>query len=92
MISIAWVASGRPAPRYASVGTQFVKTPVISASTFWNSIEAGNHEDGERRDQRREQLMIGAEVLQDVNLQAENCSVAFGRDFNDDRRGHGRGS
>ena len=28
--SIAYVASGRPAPRYASVGTVFVKTPVHS--------------------------------------------------------------
>jgi hypothetical protein len=26
--SIAYVASGRPAPRYASVGVVFVKTPV----------------------------------------------------------------
>ena len=26
--SIAYVASGRPAPRYASVGVQFVNTPV----------------------------------------------------------------
>ena len=26
--SIAYVASGRPAPRYASVGVRFVNTPV----------------------------------------------------------------
>ena len=26
--SITYVASGRPAPRYASVGVVFVKTPV----------------------------------------------------------------
>src|SRR6266550_1087800 len=30
--SIAYVASGRPAPRYASVGVVFVKTPVHSKS------------------------------------------------------------
>ena len=30
--SIAYVASGRPAPRYASVGVVFVKTPTHSKS------------------------------------------------------------
>ena len=36
MRSMPWVASGRPAPRYASVGTQLVNTPTMSAQMFWN--------------------------------------------------------
>src|SRR2546429_3202538 len=34
MRSMPCVASGRPAPRYASVGTQFVNTPTMSARIF----------------------------------------------------------
>ena len=32
-VSIMWVASGRPAPRMASVENLFVKTPVMSVWT-----------------------------------------------------------
>ena len=33
IISSRWVASGRPAPRVASVGNLFVNTPVMSVRT-----------------------------------------------------------
>ena len=34
--SIMWVASGRPAPRMASVGNLFVRTPMTSVWTAGN--------------------------------------------------------
>ena len=34
--SIMWVASGRPAPRMASVGNLFVRTPMTSVCTAGN--------------------------------------------------------
>ena len=33
VVSIRYVASGRPAPRYGPVGTLFVRTPVTKTST-----------------------------------------------------------
>jgi hypothetical protein len=45
------------------------------------AVQARHHENGERRDGRRQQLVIRAEVLDELHLHAEDGAVAVGGEF-----------
>ena len=63
------------------MGTQLVKTPTISARDIAELVEPGHHQHGERRDGGREELVVGAEILDEFQAQAEHGAVSLGGDL-----------
>ena len=63
------------------MGTQLVNTPTISAVDVAEFVEPRHHQDGKRGNGGREELVIGAQILDQLQLQAEDGAVAFGGDF-----------
>ena len=61
--SIMCVASGRPAPRMASVEHLVREHADDVGLDRRDVVDAAHHERAERRDRRREQHQVGAEVL-----------------------------
>ncbi len=81
MTSIMWVASGRPAPRIASVANLLVITPRHVGVDCGRLVDPGHHERAQRRDQRREQHLVGAKVSEDLGVPRGERAVALGADL-----------
>ena len=60
------------------MGTQLVKTPMMSAADVLEAVEAGHHQHGERGNGRRQQLVVRAQILNQLQLEAEHGAVALG--------------
>ena len=60
------------------MGTQLVKTPIDVGGDVAEIVEARHHQHRERGDRGGEELMIRADVLDELELEAEHRAVAFG--------------
>ena len=54
-------------------------------------VDAAHHERAQRRDRRRQQHQVGAEVLQDLHVERGDLAVASWRPSSPGRSGRGRG-
>ena len=58
-----------------------MKTPTISALDVAEVVKARHHQHAEGGDGGREELVIGAEILNEFEFHAEYGAVAFGGDL-----------
>ena len=85
------VASGRPAPRIASVGHLFVNTPDDVGLDVRDRVATAHHERPERRDQRGQQHVVRAEVGDDLHVEGGDRAVPLGAHLDVARSGRGPG-
>ena len=81
MRSMRYVASGRPAPRYA-VGRHFVREGGGEVHLHvLKGVRTAQHQARERGNGRGEQLVIRAHICRDRVFEAEDRAVAVHREF-----------
>ena len=74
-------ASGRPAPRYASVGTVLVNTPVTDRMDRRRRVDAREQRGVDRaRDRRTDRRHVGAEVRHGLDAEPEEAAARIERE------------